>query len=122
MSCKASLNMYVALVRSQLEYGVQVWGPWDLKWEKAEAEQIRWLRKWFGLRDHCSPLSILLEVRLWPLSYRRQYLRLCFLWSLVRGKPHLLHVQLFNALLTQFENGLLENGSWLIDVVNLLSR
>ena len=121
LSPVAGLNMYQALVRSRTEYGVQVWSVPNLQWYEADQLQVWFLRSWFGLPWNAPPMALLMELRLWPLTWRRKFLRLGFLWSLLHASPELLHAHMFRWLLQRWQVDEARSG-WLADTVVLLEE
>jgi len=81
MSARAAVQVYKALVLPVLEYGAEVWG--NCEWEDAELLQRSVARRILGAKQSTSIAFLMGELGWWPLSARRDLLRLRFWWKLV---------------------------------------
>ena len=81
MSARAAIQLYKALVLPVLEYGAEIWG--NCEWEEAEKLQRAVARRILGAKQGTSNAFLMGELGWWPLSARRDLLRLRFWWKLV---------------------------------------
>ena len=81
---------YVALVRSTLEYGATVWDPYyekDIyKLEKIQRKAARFIKNDYKSTTPGSVTNMLIDLDLQTLQDRRKDKRLCFLYSISKGK------------------------------------
>ena len=75
LSVKAAMNLYDALVRSQLEYGSEIWG-WD-KWDDGENIQLQMGRRILGCIKNNKRIYTW-RFGLWTLNCRRNFKKLVF--------------------------------------------
>ena len=79
-------DLYISLVRSQLEYCSQVWSPYT-KRNVCRIESVQRRGTKFILNDYTSSYeNRLIECKLLPLSYRRECLDLQFLFKAYMGE------------------------------------
>jgi hypothetical protein len=81
MSARAAIQLHKALVLPVLEYGAEIWG--NCEWEEAEKLQRSVARRILGSKQGTSNAFLMGELGWWPLSARRDMLRLRFWWKLV---------------------------------------
>ena len=81
MSARAAIQLYKAMVLPVLEYGAEIWG--NCTWEEAEKLQRSAARRILGAKQGTSNAFLVGELGWWPLSARRDMLRLRFWWKLV---------------------------------------
>ena len=81
---------YVALVRSTLEYAAVVWDPYlekdTTKIEKIQRKAARFIKNDYISRSPGCVTNMLKDLNLPPLKDRRKDKRLCFLYSIQKGK------------------------------------
>ena len=80
LSVKALINLYESLVRSQLEYGSEVWGK-D-KWMVGEKLQLNMGKKILRCTLHTSNEAIYGDLGWWSLEARRNYKKLVYWYHL----------------------------------------
>ena len=74
LSVKASINLYQALVRSNLEYACEIWG--DERWEEGERVQREMGRRILRCNGKTTNEAVLGELGWWRLQTRRDYCKL----------------------------------------------
>jgi hypothetical protein len=85
MSARAAIQLYKAMIVPVLEYGGEIWG--NCEWEEAEKLQRAVARRILGAKQGTSNAFLTGELGWWPLSARRDMLRLRFWWKLVNMPP-----------------------------------
>lgn len=81
LSVKGSLNLYYALVRSQLEYGTELW-EWDL-FPDAEKIQIDMGKRILGCSSHTTHATILGDLGWGSLLSRRNFRKLIYWYHIM---------------------------------------
>jgi hypothetical protein len=81
LSVKASINLWEALVRSNLEYAAGVWGAGQ--WEEAELIQREMGRRILRCNGKTSNAAVRGELGWWKLSTRREYIKLRYWVSIL---------------------------------------
>src|SRR5690242_20644408 len=76
LSVKASINLWVGLVRSILEYGCEVWG--DEVWKVGEGIQLDMGRRILRCSAQTTLEAIRGELGFWTLQARRDFKKLMY--------------------------------------------
>jgi hypothetical protein len=74
LSVKASINLWEALVRSNLEYGAEVWGIQS--WEDAEIIEAEMGKRILRCSSKTTNVAVLGELGWWRMRTRREYMAL----------------------------------------------
>ena len=86
--CK--MTAYISLVRSTLEYGATIWDPYlekDInKIEKIQRKAVRFICNDYRSKTPGSLTNMQSDLKLPDLKVRRKEKRLCFLYSIQKGK------------------------------------
>ncbi len=94
LSVRASVNLWEALVRSNLEYGIQVWG--EGKWEGGELIQREMGRRILHCRGNTTTEAVRGELGWWKLQTRREYAKLKYWIGILLMEETRLVKQVYN--------------------------
>ena len=81
LSVKASINLWDALCRSNLEYAAEIWGR--QKWDEAENIMMEMGRRILRCHGKTTGLAILGELGWWTMQTRREYIMLKYWINIV---------------------------------------
>ena len=80
LSVKGSINLWQGLIRSNLEYGAQIWGK--EKWTKGEQVQREMARRILRCSSYTTSEVLYGDLGWWTLLARRHYIKIMFYFHL----------------------------------------
>jgi hypothetical protein len=102
LSVLACNNLWEALVRSNLEYGAEVWGAGN--WEEAELIEREMGRRILRCSGKTTTAAVLGELGWWRLSTRRNFIKLKYWLSILLMEETRLVKQVYTHSMNQFVN------------------
>ena len=118
LSVKACVNLYEALVRSVLEYGVVVWN--SVEWDEGERIQREMGRRILRCHGKTTNEAVLGELGWWRLRTRREFLKLKYWIKLTLMADTRLIRQVYKLSRLAYEE--LRKNNWSSEIYVLIAK
>ncbi len=118
LSIKASMNLWEALVRSQLEYASEIWG--QDKWKEGENLQMDMCRRVLHCSSRTSKLAMQGELGLWTLQGRRDLKKLIWWMNILTMEDSRLVKQVYFS--SKRLNSYIDKNNWISSIKKILGK